>query len=132
LPIYSDLNAIRRNPDGDEFDCLSASARDSLLVLGQTYAPPESFTGLELTISPEPFVFISQGFFSSSIIVQEIPPFQALQRLPKSSNQQLNIEVQQSRLTVVTVTLNLDSALVQRTETFGYRPHFYVSSTRTF
>lgn len=132
LPIYSDLSAIRRNPDGDEFNCLDTQARDSLLILGQVYAPPEPFARLELTISPEQFVFISQGFFGSTIPVREIPPVQALQRLPKNPSQQLNIDIQESRLTVVTVTLNLDSALVQRTETFDYRPYFYVSSIRTF
>jgi hypothetical protein len=132
LPIFSDLSAIRRNPDGDEFNSLDAQARDSSLILGQVYAPPEPFTRLELTISPEQFVFISQGFFGSTIPVIEIPPVQALQRLPKDPGQQLNINVQESRLTVVTVTLNLDSALVQRTETFGYRPYFYVSSVQTF
>src|SRR5262245_46431888 len=40
LPVYSDLNAIRRNPDGDEYNVITPAARDSQLVLGQTYAPP--------------------------------------------------------------------------------------------
>ncbi len=132
LPIFSDLDAIRRNPDGDEFNCLDVRGRDSLLILGQRHAPPETFTGLELTISPDPIVFISQGFFGSFIPVMEIPPAQALQRLPGDPGQQLNIDIQESRLTVVTVTLNLDSALIQRTETFGYRAHFSVSSVQTF
>lgn len=131
LPIFSDLHAIRRNPDGDYFNCLDTLARDSASVLGQVYAPPGTFTALEFTVSPDPIVFILYGFYSNIIGVVVRPQFQDLQRLPAPGDQ-LNIRIEESRLTRVTVTLDLDSSLVQRTETFEYVPRFHVSSVEIF
>ncbi len=131
LPVYTDLHAIRRNPDGDYFNCLDTLARDSASVLGQAYAPPGTFTSLEFTASPDPIVFILYGFYSNNIGVVFRPQFQVLQRLPASGDR-LEIRIEESRLTRVTITFDLDSSLVQRTETFEYVPRFYVSSVEIF
>ncbi|MBI4534990.1 MAG: hypothetical protein HY708_01840, partial [Ignavibacteriae bacterium] len=52
LAILSDLQAIRRNPDGHFFNCLDTLARDSAFVLGMTYAPPKTFTKLNVIAEP--------------------------------------------------------------------------------
>ena len=127
LPIYADVNAIRRNADGDPFNCLDTRARDSLLVFGRCYAPPEVFTGLEVTIEPPPLLFISQGFYGSTIPIVQVPPVQALQKF-----EGLNISVNQGRITQVVVTFDMDSSLVQLSESFAYIPHYYVSSVTNY
>jgi len=127
LPIFADLNAIRRNADGDFFNCLDTKARDSVLIIGRVYAPPEIFTGLELTIEPPQVLFISQGFYGSLIPIVQVLPVRAFQKFPRGGNN-LNMSVEQGRVTQVTVTFDMDSSLVQRSESFDYIPYFYVSS----
>ena len=122
LPIFSDLFAIRRNPDGDEFNALSLATRDSMTVLGKAYAPPQMYEGLELVISSPQGVFISYGFYGSFIPVSPVLPFRGLQQL------EADIPVQSGRTTVVTVTFDLDRSLLQQTESFLFVPVFYISS----
>jgi hypothetical protein len=122
LPIYSDLFAVRRNPDGDIYNCFDVRARDSLTILGQAYAPPETFTSLQMTVIAPNFVFISFGFYGSTIPVEIVRPYFATQVMPGQ------ISVQSGRKTVVTVTFDLDQSLIQRTESFLFKPVFYVSS----
>ncbi len=122
LPIFSDLYAIRRNPDGDIFNALDPRARDSLTVLGAAYAPPQQFTGLELVVDVPEGVFISYGLYGSFIPVDPILPFQALRQLEGT------IPVESNRTTVVVVTFDLDQSLIQLTESFLFAPVFYISS----
>jgi len=122
LPIFSDLYAIRRNPDGDFFDALDPRARDSMTVLGAAYAPPQQFTSLELVIDVPEGVNISYGLYGSFIPVDPVIPFQALRQL------EAVIPIESNRTTVVTVTFDLDQSLLQLTESFLFLPVFYISS----
>jgi len=122
LTVFSDLHAIRRNPDGDFFDSLGPFAKDSLLVLGQAYAPPETFTGLELTVTAPFGVVVIYGVYSSFIPVEVVRPYFALQQLTQT------IPVESGRTTRVTVAFDMDASLTQLTESFFYIPVFYVSS----
>lgn len=126
LRVYSSLAAIRRDPDGDNFNTLALEARDSALVLGVVYAPPAVFSRLEMSITSTGFVIRSSG---GNIPVIEIPPFRAFQQLPEEG-QALSIPVTEGRTTRVTVTFDMDRSLIQRTETFDYVPHFFVSSVQ--
>ncbi len=122
LPVFSDLFAIRRNPDGDFFNALDPQARDSMTVLGAAYAPPQQFTSLELVVDVPEGVFISYGLYGSFIPVDPVVPFQALRQLEAS------IPVEANRTTIVTVTFDLDQSLLQLTESFLFVPVFYISS----
>ena len=122
LPIFSDLYAIRRNPDGDFFNALDPRARDSMTVLGASYAPPQQFTGLEMVVDVPEGVFISYGLYGSFIPVDPVLPFQALRQLEG------NIPIEANRTTIVTVTFDLDQSLLQLTESFLFAPVFYISS----
>jgi len=124
LPVFSDLFAIRRNVDGDFFNALDPSARDSMTVLGATWAPPSTFTSLEMVIDVPEGVFISYGFYGSFIPIDPILPYQALRQL------QATIPVEANRTTIVTVTFDLDQSLIQLTESFLFRPVFYISSVQ--
>jgi hypothetical protein len=141
LPIYADLRAIQRNPDGDIFNCLDVLTRDSAFILGQAYAPPGVFSILDLTIDPRvncsagistPCVMYYNGFFLQPIIVEIAPEATSFQRLPGEGQPPLNIVVEERRLTRVTVTLDLDSTLVRKANTYEYRPKLYVSSIQIF
>lgn len=134
LPVYANEYAIGRNSeDGDPYNCLDTLARDSALVLGRTFAPPDVFTNVEFTVSPFfPLVLILDTL-SHTYNPIDVVDFQrvAFHRLPKSGGS-LNIRVEEGRTTRVTVTINLDSTLVRRLEDFEYRPYFYVSSIQNF
>ncbi len=128
LVLLSDLHAIRRNPDGDLYNGLSTLARDSAIILGQAYAPPGTFTGLEFTLEWVGVVFLGSGFFPAQIPIQAtIPPAPAYNNL-----EPLSIGVRENQFTRVTLTLDLDSSLVQRTEWFELHPRYYVSSVQNF
>lgn len=132
LEVYADLNAIRRNRDGDVYNCLDTLARDSSVIIGKAYTPPGTYDGIDIEVEPTSFVVIGSGFFPSVIEVQQtLPRPPSLQQLP-GPGKSLSIPVQEGRLTRVTVCCDLDSCLVRREETFEYRPKFYVSSVQNF
>jgi hypothetical protein len=138
LPVFVDLTAVQRNKSGDFYNSMSVEARDSSIVLGRVYAPPGSYNGVDFAISPSGDLFggigvtVVRNGFQGFIPVFIPPQTEASQLLPKTGQPPFSIVVETDRKTVVTVTMNLDSSLVRRTEDFVYRPYFYVSSSRTF
>jgi hypothetical protein len=136
LPVFADFRAIRRNPDGDPLNALDISARDSTIVMGQVYAPPEGFVGVDLTVNFAPSLAVFRnGLPIPNVIPINPPPPPApavptFFRIPPSVD--MNIKVNEGRLTRITVTLNLDSVLVRRSEFFELNPSFYVSSVQNF
>lgn len=136
LPVYADLNAIRRDPESLYlFNCLDTLARDSSYILGQAYAPPGVFTAIEMRVLPlsfgrsRPVVTVYNGPIENEIEVVVPPLTSDFYRLP-AAGQSLSIPIEENRVTLVTLAIDLDSTLVQRTETFEYRPKFYVTSVR--
>lgn len=133
LAVYADLNAIRRSDDGDTFNCLDTLARDSVYILGQAYAPPGTFTGIDITAEHENFVRVTgvMGLVSTIDVVVSQPPPPALNQLPRPG-ETLSIKVNEARKTVVNVMLDLDSTLIRRTEVFRGDLQFYVSSIQNY
>ncbi len=143
IELFSDLHAIRRNDKGDTVNCLGELARDSAFVLGIAYAPPKTFTEIDLRIVPI-YVFGIQliqrfGADTSSIFLGNFIPLRQpssllgdLNQLPYPNQAPLSIPVQEGHLTRVTITFDLDSALVRKAEWCDYVPYFYVSSVQTF
>ena len=77
-PIYADLHSVRRSPDGDAFNALSMSGRDSSLVLGQAYVPPTTFLGLDMTMVCGSLVSVIRSSFPiANNIVVSPPPLPA-------------------------------------------------------
>jgi hypothetical protein len=58
------------------------------------------------------------------------PPTQTFFQIPPT--QDMNIKINEARVTRVTVTLNLDSVLVRRAESFELYPDFFISSVQYF
>ena len=77
-------------------------------------------------------MLVTTNLFTNVIPVVEPLPREDLRKLPQSGHAGFAVKIEESRHTIVTVTFDLDSALVRRTETFLYRPYFYVSSVQTF
>jgi hypothetical protein len=134
IPVYEDLVAIRRNQDGDFFNCLNPLARDSSFILGRAYSPPTTYTGVNLTVEVAKLIVIMDVYtgFPNIIEVRQDLLTQSVQQLPAFGQPALNISVESNHRTVVTVTFDLDSSLVRRTEWFQYRPYFYVSSVNVY
>ncbi|MFN0157357.1 MAG: hypothetical protein ACKVRP_04705 [Bacteroidota bacterium] len=126
LPVYSSLAAIRRPDEGDFFNSLDVAARDSNLVLGVAYAPPGTFSRVNVRVAPQPVILISYGFYEAPIFVEPRLPIQDLQSLPETG--ELSIPVTEGRVTRITVTFDMDRSLIQLAETFEYVPYYYISS----
>lgn len=139
LTVLPDLNAIRRDDDGDVFNTLDTLARDSVLLLGRTYAPPATYHGIDLTTTPETLpgfgmsvvVFDEFGIPRIFPVVQPLPVPSALKQLPRPG-ESLRFTVNEGRRTVVNVLIDLDSTLIRRVESFDCDLQFYVSSIQNY
>jgi hypothetical protein len=131
LPIYANVYAIRRNPDGDDFNALAMAARDSQIVLGAGNAAPGTYDRLELTVAPASFLVRSFGAYTTQIDVVDQPPYQQLQQMPPIGVP-LSITVQEGHTTRVVVTFDMDSSLIRRVESFNHLPHYFVSSVNVY
>ena len=128
LPVYADLHAIRRPPNGDNYNALNLLARDSNMIIGQAYAPPGTYSGLEFTMDWGPSIFLVTGYYVSSIGVRDPnPPPPTYNRI-----EPLSIQVNEARLTRVTLTVDLDVSLQRIEEWFELHPRYYVSSVQNF
>jgi hypothetical protein len=118
--VFEDLRAIRRYTDS--YDAFSREAFDSTLEIGQTYAPPGSYIGLDITTQPLGNVVLD-GYRTIQItFAADAESFLRL-RTP--------IPIHEGKATVVVVSFNIDSSLVRGAETYHYHPKFYISSLQT-
>jgi hypothetical protein len=87
--------------------------------MGQTYVPPGHYIGIDLEVEPAAAV-VRDGY---RIIRVELPspPGQTLQfRKP--------YEVREDASTLIKLAINLDSTLVQRANSYRFRPYYYISA----
>lgn len=124
--ILASLSAIRRNPDGDIYNCLDFGARDSVLLLGIAYVPPGEYEEFTMSHSISPNIFVDQGDAQSLFPVVLVPPFE------NRGDLHFRATVREARTTRVTITFDLDRSLIRRTEDYSYSPYFYVSSVQEF
>ncbi len=114
--IFEDLRATQRTTN--VYNTLDVRARDGNLVMGQTYVSPGSYSGLTISIEGADAV-IRDGY---RIIPVEYPEGNAGTLISASP-----YEVRESATTLITVVVNLDSTLLQRANTYRFRPFFYIS-----
>jgi hypothetical protein len=130
--LFATIHAIRRNTDGDNFNTLSTSARDSQLVFGAGYVPPGEFNRIEMTINPDAVVVVDFGEYFDVVFVDELPPYQSLYVLPRA-DEALSIPIEEGKRTVVVVTFDMDQSLIRRpSDRYYYVPVFYVSSINVY
>jgi len=115
--IYGDLEAIDRKPT--KLNTLDIRARDSLLIIGQTYVPPGEYKGIDLLLEPARQAILD-GY--RLITVERSPDFDPRLRFRS------NFTVQQLTTTRITLEVNLDSTLLRRANTYQFRPFYSISS----
>ncbi len=116
IVIFEDLKAIQRTTN--VYNTLDVRARDSALIIGQTYVPPGEYIGILVAVEPAASV-IRDGY---RIIPVELPspPGQVL-GFPS------HYDVREDQVTRIKLAINLDSTLVQRANSYQFRPYYYVS-----
>ena len=119
--IYEDLKAIQRNKDGNNYNTLDFRARDSALIIGQTYLPPGKYVGINMVIKASTSV-VQDGY---RIIFVEIPDeFQTGITL----NFRSNYEIRELVTTKIKLAIDLDSTLVKRANSYRLSPYYYISA----
>jgi hypothetical protein len=139
-PIYSDLYAIRRNPDGDYFNMLDTLARDGDYVLGRTYLPPLTYDGLDLEVRQWGVGVIKRSLRlvvirGDTVLAPGLdyvpvvpPPLPASQIIERYFFAPRTFEIKEGQLTRLTLVFNMDSVFAQRIETLEFTPSFYIST----
>ena len=124
--IFEDLRAIRRYTDS--YDAFSPEAFDSTLEIGQTYAPPGSYIGLDLTTQP-----LAQNGQQGLVVLNgyRVIPITFASDAQSFLSLRMPISVQEGKNTLVVVSFDVDSSLTRGAETFHYRPNFFISSIQT-
>lgn len=117
--IFEDLRAIKRTTN--IYNTLDPRARDSALIMGQTYVPPGSYRGVNLQIDPSESVILD-GY--RIIRVEKPEPFDATLQFRSP------FTVRELETTSIVLTVDLDSTLVKRANTYAFRPVYYISSIK--
>jgi len=116
VPINSDIQAIKRN--AIDYNTLDYRARDSTLVIGEGFAPPGDYLGIDFTAVPDSQVVLN-GYQVVGVTV------------PYNYNPNLRIlypfKVEESKLTTITLTVNLDYSLIKGFVSYHFTPYYYVS-----
>ena len=117
--IYADKNAIGRT--ASSYNTLDIRARDSALVMGEGYLPPGDYLGVNLLITPGLNVVLD-GY--RDIPVQKTPSFDPLLAFRKP------FSIKEQVTTNIVITIDLDSSLVQLSNSYYFSPYYYISSVK--
>ena len=115
--VFEDRLAIRRYTE--TYDAFSLGAFDSTLQIGETYSPPGSYLGLDITTQPMGVVVLDGYRIIPITFAADAESFIRL-RTP--------ITIEEAKTTVVVISFDVDSSLTRGAETYHYHPKFYVSS----
>jgi len=119
--VFEDIQAKDRLTS--VYNTLDIRARDSSLVIGQGYAPPGDYIGINLSVIPGDQIILN-GYQQ----VDVVPPanFNPLLQFRKP------FTVTESAGTRINLTVNLDSTLIKSSQSFFFRPTYYISSISLF
>lgn len=115
--VYGDLQAIDR--EDTKLNTLDLRARDSALIIGQTYLPPGSYKGIDLLLEPARQAILD-GY--RVITVERDPGFDPRLRFRSP------FSVKELTTTRIVLEVNLDSTLLRRANTYQFRPFYSISS----
>lgn len=119
VTINEDIKATSRTTN--IYNTLDSLALDSAIVMGQGYAPPGDYIGVALLITPGQQV-IENGYQVIPVVTSE------------GFNSGLafrgSYHVTESQFTRITLTVNIDSTLIQGYVYYHYRPYYFISSIR--
>lgn len=117
--IYEDLRAIKRT--SNIYNTLDPRARDSAIVMGQTYAPPASYRGINIQIEPASSVILD-GY--RIIDVERPEAFNATLQFRSP------FSVTELQTTGLVLTVDLDSTLQKKANSYLFQPIYYISSIK--
>jgi hypothetical protein len=121
--IYEDRSAIDTKPLG--INVLDFRARDSILIVGESYLPPGEYSGIKFTIKPNRFLTLN-GYQIISVIPVGFSSSSALIYLPKP------FKVDEYRLTAATIEFDLDQTLSKGAFDYLFVPHYKISSIKNY
>ena len=123
LQINEDVFAIARKQAS--YNILQPEARDSILVLGEAFAPPGNYSGIEIQFTPGGYVILD-GY-------RTIPVFAVNSN---GGSYDLNFQrpftIASVETTYVTLTIDLDQSLVKGAENYYFLPYYNISSIESY
>lgn len=118
--IYEDPRAIDTKALG--INMLDFRARDSVLILGESYLPPGDYSGIKFTITPNRYLTL-KGYQRIGVVPLGFgDKREKLVYLPKA------FKINEYHLTTATVEMNLDSVFVKGAFDYSFTPDYTVSS----
>ena len=115
--IFADLKALDRTTG--IYNTLDVRARDSSLVIGQAYLPPGDYISVLLLIEPGAFVVLD-GY--RNIRVNTLRNFSSVLNFRQS------FHINEGRTTRIVLTIDLSKSLVPQTDSYLFKPLYYISS----
>ena len=115
--VYGDLQAIDR--EDTKLNTLDVRARDSALIIGQTYIPPGSYKGIDLLLEPARQAILD-GY--RVITVERENDFDPRLRFRSP------FSIKELTTTRIVLEVNLDSTLLRKANTYQFRPFYSISS----
>ncbi len=117
--VYADLKATGRTTG--IYNTLDATARDSSMVLGESYLPPGTYTAILMLIEPGSAVVLD-GYRYIPVVRPPTLGSALVFDFPSG------FKVSEGRRTNVVLTINLDSSLVKGPDYYIFNPMYYISS----
>ncbi len=115
--IFADLKALDRTTG--IYNTLDVRARDSSLVIGQAYLPPGNYISVLLLIEPGAFVVLD-GYRNIRVTTPE--------NFSSVLNFRQSFHIDEGRTTRIVLTIDLSKSLVQQTDSYLFKPLYYISS----
>ncbi len=115
--IYADLKAIGRTTG--VYNTLDVTARDSSMVLGETYLPPGDYTSILMLIEPGTAVVLD-GYRNITVVR---PP-----TLTSELSFRRPFKIIEGQRTNIVLTIDLDQSLTKLADQFLFNPVYYISS----
>jgi hypothetical protein len=115
--VFGDLEAILR--EDTKLNTLDVRARDSALIIGQTYLPPGEYQGVDLLLEPARQAILD-GY--RIITVDRDPDFDPRLRFRSPYS------IKELTTTQIVLEVNLDSTLLKKANTYQFRPYYNISS----
>lgn len=115
--MYSDIKAFDTKPI--IVNTLDPSARDSMLIIGQTYAPPDEYVGVDVLLEPAKKIIL-EGY--RQIDVERPEGFSPLLSFRKPYS------VNEGKQTIITLTIDLNKSLKKGAFTYTFEPYYEITS----
>jgi hypothetical protein len=119
--VYADLEAIDR--EDTKLNTLDERARDSTLIIGQTYMPPGSYQGIDILMEPSRTAILD-GY--RVITVEREPDFDPRLRFRSP------FTISEWTTTTIVLEVDLDSTLLKKANTYMFHPLYRISSINQY